>query len=265
MNKIFTDQLNRKVSFNYPPLKIISLVPSQTELIHYLGLENELAGITKFCVHPKDQFHQKTKIGGTKNLNFKKIAELQPDLIIGNKEENEKAQIEKLAQEFPVWMSDINNLDDAFKMILQIGNLTDRKKKATELIKNLQSSFSELAESMEDIPARSTVYLIWRKPYMAAAKNTFINEMLKIAGFKNAFSHLERYPPITLDEIAKAKPEIILLSSEPYPFKQKHITELQQVCPEAVIKLVDGEMFSWYGNRLMHAVRYFETLRKEIW
>ena len=133
MNKIFKDQLNRKVSFNYPSLRIISLVPSQTELLHYLGLETELVGITKFCVHPKAQFRTKIKIGGTKNLNFNKISELQPDLIIGNKEENEKAQIEKLAQEFPVWMSDINNLHDAFEMIAQIGKLTNRNKKATEL------------------------------------------------------------------------------------------------------------------------------------
>lgn len=265
MIKTFTDQLGQKVSFNYPPRRIVSLVPSQTELLFYLGLNEEVVGITKFCVHPEAQFRVKTKIGGTKKLNFTKIAELQPDLIIGNKEENEKSQIEQLAQQFPVWMSDINTLEDAFEMITQVGKLTDRDEKATKLSQDLNASFSIITKSTENIPTKSAAYLIWRNPYMVAANGTFINEMLKLAGFKNIYDNLERYPEVTLKKLAEAKPEVILLSSEPFPFKEKHISEIREFCPDTIIKIVDGEMFSWYGNRLLHAVRYFETLRKELW
>lgn len=265
MEKIFTDQLGREVSISFPPQKIISLVPSQTELLFYLGLGEAIVGITKFCIHPAAQFQKKTKIGGTKNLNFDKIASLQPDLIIGNKEENEKDQIEKLAQHFPVWMSNVNHLDDAFDMITQIGALTDRAEKAAELNRNLKQLFSGFRKTTEAIPPKSAAYLIWRKPYMVAAENTFINEMLKIAGFKNVFDHLQRYPSITPEQLAKAAPDIVLLSSEPYPFKEKHLVEIREICPKSMIRLVDGEMFSWYGSRLLQAVRYFETLRKELW
>ncbi len=265
MMKTFTDQMGRKVSFNYPLKRIISLVPSQTELLFYLGLDETVVGITKFCVHPEVKSRKKVKIGGTKNLNFEKITSLQPDLIIGNKEENEKTQIEQLAQQFPVWMSDIKKLEDAFEMIEQIGEITDRATPAAQLSHQLKKLFSTFIESSKSFPEKSVAYLIWRKPFMVAADQTFINEMLKIAGFKNVFDHLQRYPSITLEELAKAAPEIILLSSEPYPFKEKHIAEIQEYCPQQMVKLVDGELFSWYGNRLMHAIRYFETLRKELW
>ena len=265
MIKTFIDQLGHKVKLNYPPKRIISLVPSQTELLFYLGLEHKIVGITKFCIHPEEQFLKKDKIGGTKNLNFEKIIGLQPDLIIGNKEENEKSQIEKLSQQFPVWMSDINKLEDAFEMIAQIGLLTNREENANQLNQKLKEGFSDFEDSMQSIPLKSAAYFIWRKPFMVAANNTFINEILKIAGFENIYYYLDRYPEVTLERLAEAKPDVILLSSEPFPFKEKHISEIREFCPDSIIKIVDGEMFSWYGNRLMHAVRYFEVLRKELW
>lgn len=265
MKKNLTDQLNRKVSFDFPPKRIVSLVPSQTELLCYLGLEKEIVGITKFCVHPRRIFTEKEKIGGTKNLKPDKVAALKPDLVIGNKEENDKKQIETLATQFPVWMSDIRKLDDAFDMIARVGELTNRAEAATRLKQQLQNDFSEWAVSMKSISPKPAAYLIWRKPYMAVASDTFINEMMEIAGFSNVFRHLRRYPNLTLQVLANAAPEIILLSSEPYPFKEKHIAEISEFCPNAVIHLVDGEMFSWYGSRLLLAPRYFETLRKELW
>ena len=265
MRKTFIDQLGRKVSFDFPPKRIISLVPSQTELLFYLGLEKEVIGITKFCIHPKEQFRKKVKIGGTKNLNFEKIAALQPDLIIGNKEENEKIQVEQLAHNYPVWMSDVNDIADAFVMIEQIGLLTNKMEEASQLNQQLKNSFSSFNYSLENIVSKSAAYFIWRKPHMVAGGQTFINEMLKIAGFKNIYSYLDRYPEVTMEGLSEAKPEVILLSSEPFPFKEKHISEIREFCHDSIIKIVDGEMFSWYGNRLLHAVRYFETLRKEMW
>ena len=128
---LIADQMHRKIHLpRFPLRRIISLVPSQTELLYDLGLEEEVVGITKFCVHPPEWFQSKARVGGTKTIHFEKIKALQPDLIIGNKEENEREQIEALAECFPVWMSDIATLEDALDMMLRVGALVDRPEQA---------------------------------------------------------------------------------------------------------------------------------------
>lgn len=262
----FTDQLNRTVTLPaWPPRRIVSLVPSQTELLADLGLENEVVGITKFCVHPEEWFWEKTRVGGTKTLNFEKIKSLHPDLIIGNKEENERAQIEELAADFPVWMSDVYTLEDAYDMIGRVGELIGKTAEAQKLLAKIQGSFSTNNQQRTANNNETRVaYFIWRKPFMVAGKHTFIDEMLRVAGFQNVFSHKNRYPEISLDELAAEQPEVILLSSEPYPFSEKHFEPFREVCPHARIQLVDGEMFSWYGSRLVHSAAYFRKLRKTL-
>ena len=261
----FTDQLHRNIEISaWPPRRIVSLVPSQTELLADLGLENEVVGITKFCVHPEKWFREKTRVGGTKTLNFEKIKSLNPDLIIGNKEENERAQIEELAAHFPVWMSDVYTLEDAHNMIGRVGELVGKTAEAKNLIEKIKTSFSEYRVPSAVYRVPSVAYFIWRKPFMVAGKDTFIDEMLRVAGFQNVFSHKNRYPEISLDELAAAQPEVVLLSSEPYPFAEKHFALFREVCPQALIQLVDGEMFSWYGSRLLHSAAYFRELRKSL-
>ena len=260
MLKTVKDQLNRTIKVPKSPKRIISLVPSQTELLYYLGLRDEVIGITKFCVHPKEWFTSKTRIGGTKQYKFDKINYLAPDLIIGNKEENDKTQIEALAQQYPVWLSDIKTLEDAFQMILNIGILIQKENRASALVERLRKQFSK--PSM--IKPRKVAYFIWQKPFMVAANDTFIHEMLRVAGFINIFEHLSRYPEITLAQLAMAQPEVILLSSEPYPFKQKHIKAFKEACPTATVLLVNGEIFSWYGSRLLHGRKYLEQLRTSL-
>ncbi len=250
---IYTDQLNRIIKLPQIPKRIISLVPSQTELLHYLGLEEEVIGITKFCVHPESWFRAKNRIGGTKQYDFNKIEALKPDLIIGNKEENDQTQINQLASKYPVWMSDVLTLEDSFDMILKIGDLVDRSEKAQELVTDLRNAFAKL----EIRRTQKAAYFIWRKPYMIAANDTFINEMMRIAGFENVFANKKRYPEITLTELSETQPEIILLSSEPYPFQEKHFEEFKKACPNATILLIDGELFSWYGNRLLKSAAHF--------
>ncbi len=257
----FTDQLQREVKISWPPKRIVSLVPSQTELLCYLGLEEDLVGLTKFCIHPPEAKSYATIIGGTKKLHLDKIIALQPDLIIGNKEENQKEQIEALMADFPVWMSDISTLEEALEMIQSVGQLTDRVTRSTSLCVEIEQRFSILMAKQNPIKA---AYLIWRKPYMVAASGTFIDDLLGKAGFSNVFQEDSRYPQKSHKELKEAKPEVILLSSEPYPFQQKHIAELQKICPEATILLVDGELFSWYGNRLLHSASYFAKLRSTI-
>jgi len=257
---VFTDQMNRTVEVLPAPKRIISIVPSQTELLFDLGLGQEIVGITKFCIHPKDRVKSKIKIGGTKKLNINLIKELKPDLIIGNKEENEKSQIEELMQVFPVWMSDIADLDDAVDMIERIGELVGKNSEAKKMVQTINSGFFNLNIESQGL---KVAYLIWRKPCMVAGKGTFIDDMLQKCGLTNAFD-TERYPEVSAEQIISAKPDVVLLSSEPYPFKEKHITEFKQLMPDAYVKLVDGELFSWYGSRLLHAPAYFKKLVNEL-
>ncbi|MCH6236742.1 ABC transporter substrate-binding protein [Cognataquiflexum rubidum] len=251
---IFTDQLNRAISLPNPPKRIVSLVPSQTELLVDLGLRDRIVGVTKFCIHPKGLKKEKTVIGGTKNFHFDKIESLQPDLIIGNKEENYKEGIEKLAEKYLVWMSDIFTLEDAYRMILSIGELTDTSIQAVQIVSQIKDGLDK-----EFKLKGSAVYLIWKDPLIAIGSNTFIDSMLEKGGFKNLINQ-SRYPEIDLEEIVKLNPEFLLLSSEPFPFKEKHILFFQEKLPKTKIKIVDGEMFSWYGSRLLFTGKYFEDL-----
>lgn len=254
------DHTGKFLTITSPPHRIISLVPSITELLYNLDLNERVIGITKFCVHPDEWFRTKTRVGGTKNISIEKIQQLQPDLIIANKEENMKEQIEELEMICPVFTTDVDSVASGIQMIRDIGNITDASKKATkiadQIIQNLKN-----AEPDRQI---NTLYLIWKEPYMAAGGDTFINDMMRYAGFKNALEKLTRYPNLTEDDIRKYNPELILLSSEPYPFKEKHLQELQEICPNAKIMLVDGEMFSWYGSRMMKSSVYFESIKQTI-
>jgi ABC-type Fe3+-hydroxamate transport system substrate-binding protein len=257
---IFKDQLNETIQLSGIPERVVSLVPSQTELLFSLGLGDRVVGITKFCNHPDVWYRSKTRVGGTKDAKKELIAQLNPDIIIGNKEENEKSNIEELRNIAPVWMSDIATLDDAFDMIAKLGDILGVSEKAVELIHTLKIEFSELKKVVEKsrVKNQKVLYFIWRKPFLVAGKNTFIDEMLKLCGFDN-LCHQARYPEWSLDDKGVA-PDLIFLSSEPYPFKEKHVEELEAIYPTARIRLVDGEMFSWYGSRLLKAPNYFKSL-----
>lgn len=264
MKRSFTDQLNRSIEISYPPKRIISLVPSQTELLFDLGLDQEIVGLTRFCIHPIEKFAVRTKVGGTKKLNIDLIRSLKPDLIIGNKEENEQGQIEELMTEFPVWMSDIYTLEDAKQTITQIGELVERQPEAAYLNFLINAGFVDLQTlALQQGIDKRVAYLIWREPYMLAGKDTFIDDVLTINGLRNVIS-LPRYPELDLAELKNLKPDLIFLSSEPYPFKEKHMDEIRDAVPTAKVMLVDGEMFSWYGSRLVKAVQYLFQLQKEI-
>lgn len=261
-----TDQLNNTLTLSSRPKRIISLVPSQTELLYDLGLDEEVIGITKYCVHPKHWHESKIKIGGTKKLNLEKIWELEPDLIIGNKEENEKGQVQELMKSYPVWMSDIKTIEEALNMIESIGKITGKENKALKIQNDIREQFSHFKLSIRNLqqPLKRVAYFIWRKPYIVAGGNTFIDHMLRVCGLENVFAENMRYPEITPEEIQKANPSLIFLSSEPYPFNKKHIEEIQHICPAAKSTLVDGEMFSWYGSRLLYAPAYFERLLQNL-
>jgi len=242
--------------------RIISLVPSQTELLYHLGLDEEVVGITKFCVHPQTWFRTKTRIGGTKSIDIEKIRALHPDLVIANKEENVKQQIEALQQFTSVYVSDVSTLAAAKQMILQVGELVDKKEEAIQLVESIEQKFTLLQNiNHNKIPA---AYLIWRDPYMAAGGDTFINDMMQYCGFTNIFQNQLRYPETTVQQLKQLDCKLLLLSSEPFPFKEKHIDELQPLLPGMKILLADGEMFSWYGSRLLLAPDYFKQLLQQV-
>jgi ABC-type Fe3+-hydroxamate transport system substrate-binding protein len=242
------------------PKRIVSLVPSQTELLYHLNLNAEVVGITKFCIHPQHWFRTKQRVGGTKNVTLEKIKALQPDLILANKEENTRQQIEELASQFPVWVTDVSNLSEALKMITTVGMLTGKVEQATFLKAHIAQEFEQL---QQDKPYKSwrSCYLIWKDPYLTVGSDTFIHDMLQRSGFENIFAALSRYPEVTLEATRNADCELLLLSSEPYPFTQRHIMLLQPQLPETKIVLVDGELFSWYGSRLQWAPAYFRMLQ----
>ena len=249
------DQLNRKVEIPFPPQRIISVVPSQTELLFYMGLTDQVVGITKFCVHPKEWFKGKTIVGGTKKFRFDIIDQLQPDLIIGNKEENYLDGISKLKEKYPVWMSDISSYEDAINMITSLGKIVEREPEAINLITAIEKNFSQLISRK----LIRVVYLIWRAPWMAAGNDSFIHSMLSKMSLVNGVEEL-RYPTLSDSQLIELDPELIMLSSEPYPFSTIHIEQLNRLLPKAKIILVDGEMFSWYGSRMLLAPQYFNSL-----
>jgi ABC-type Fe3+-hydroxamate transport system substrate-binding protein len=259
---IYTDQLGRTVQLIRPPKRIVSLVPSQTELLFHLGLDEEVVGITKFCVHPKHWLQCKTKIGGTKQIDTDLIDRLRPDLVIANKEENVRVQVEAIEKKYPVWISDVDNLDSALNMIVSIGELVDRKINASIIAKSITENFPDFQSGPTN--RFRTAYFIWKEPFMVAGGNTFINDMMQRCGFDNIFSDRLRYPAVTIQDINSSNCELLLLSSEPYPFKEKHMEELQALIPNTSILLVDGEMFSWYGSRILRAPAYFKQLQNQV-
>ena len=255
----YTDQIEMTILLVSKPKRIVSLVPSQTEFLHDIGVGEDVVGITKFCIYPSHWLKTKVLIGGTKNVDIEKVRSLQPDFIIGNKEENTKEDIEALREIAPVWMSDIFNLEDALEMMSSIGEIVEKKEETSKLVQSIREQFE--AFKPENF-SKTVLYLIWRKPYIGVAKDTFIDEMLKRCSYTNVLENETRYP--TLDNIGELNPNVVFLSSEPYPFKEKHLEELKAIFPNATIKLVDGEMFSWYGSRLKKSVAYFRLTCDEV-
>lgn len=258
MKNTVIDQMGRSVLVPERPLRIVSLVPSQTELIVDLIGEDRLVGLTKFCIHPTGLKNRIQRVGGTKNINIETLRQLNPDLIIGNKEENEQKNIEEIAALFPIWMSDIVTLEDALKMIQQVGVLINASEKAEELVQEIQAEMLQLDTLKSKINRNKVLYFIWHKPDMIAGHETFIHAWFERLGLINACSE-SRYP--MLDSLQNVQtPDFVFLSSEPYPFKDKHIQYFSEKFPKATIKLVDGECFSWYGSTMKKAPRYFMRL-----
>ncbi len=260
---IVTDHLNRKLQFSDPPERIISLVPSLTELICDLGLQEKLVGVTKFCVHPREIKDRTQVIGGTKKINLENSLDLKPDFVLANKEENIEHQVNSLSEQgINVYVSDICNHKDLKNLIHQLGEIFQIDAIANKVVNKLDAAISQL-ESCRLKNELRAAYLIWKNPYMAAGGDTYISFMLNKIGLKNALSEKSRYPSLEESELKNLETDILLLSSEPFPFKESHVEELTELTGKKVI-LVDGEFFSWYGTRILHMSDYTEQLTSQL-
>ncbi|WP_103070826.1 ABC transporter substrate-binding protein [Aquimarina sediminis] len=258
---MYTDQMHRKISLSLPVRRVISLVPSQTELLVSLGLSNCIVGVTKFCVHPENIRSQKVIVGGTKKVNYEKIKKINPDIILCNKEENTKEIVEQLQNDYPVHVSDVSTISEALEMIRQYGEIFDKRDEAGALISKILFEKKSFDDFVRNMPQKRVAYFIWKDPWMVAGKGTFVDYMLKENGFINVFGDKKRYPEISKEELKTIRGlDIVMLSSEPYPFSEKHIDEAKREITNTNVILVDGEYFSWYGSRLVGAFRYFRTL-----
>ena len=241
-------------------MRIVSLVPSLTEYLWALGLEKEVLGITKFCIHPKAWWQHKTRVGGTKKVNFEIIDSLQPTLIIANKEENTKEDIQQLQLHYDVLVTDINTLDEAYHFLLQIGKKVQCEEKSISLVGQIQTDFQRVVNLGQ---GSSFLYFIWKEPYFVVGPQTYIHALLTHFGLVN-FCEIERYP--ALEQVLNNKdnqsilPDYIFLSSEPFPFEAKHLEEVQVLFPNSKIVLIDGEICSWYGSRMLKAPSYFKDV-----
>ncbi len=255
----FTDQIGRTFRVRSMPERIVSLVPSLTELLCTIGLEDTISGRTKFCIHPERIVKKIKKVGGTKNPHIREIIDMAPDLVIANKEENKKGDIEHLSPHVPVYVSNILSIPDLYAFIMDLGRIFNIEAKCTKLIEEIKEKRAGYMNAKKH--SGKVCYLIWKKPWMTIGHDTFINTMIEEAGFISVTKHLVRYPQLEEDTIRTLNPDYIFLSSEPYPFKEKHIEAMQPVFPNATIVLVDGSIFSWYGSRVLMAYPYFENLQ----
>ncbi|WP_333696622.1 ABC transporter substrate-binding protein [Flavobacterium sp.] len=262
---IIQDQIGILHSFENSPKRIVSLVPSQTELLYDLGLEDEIVGITKFCVHPKHLRATKQIVGGTKQVKFDKIKDLQPDIIIANKEENTKEIVEELIEICPVWVTNIVTIEDNLQMITDFGKLFNKRIEAQKWKDKISFAYHDFQQFIQDKPIRKVAYFIWANPYMVAGRDTFINEMLTLNRFQNIYEEKGRYPEIELQKMRQeGDPEIVFLSSEPFPFKDEHAFEIGRHSHHAKTLFVDGELFSWYGSRILKAFDYFKAMQQRL-
>lgn len=259
--KTVTDHTGRTVTFSFPPRRIISLCPSLTDTLFALGLGGDIVGRTQFCIHPANQVKDVRRVGGTKQIKPDVIDELNPGLIIAEKEENPKEMVDALAEKYPVYVTDVENYEDALCMIRDLGEITGTEAAAQNMAHEIEEAFSFL----KPVQGVRVAYLIWQKPCMAAGNCTYIHSLLEKCGLVNVFQDTPgRYPEITEDDLRAAKPDFIFLSSEPFPFKETHQEAFRAMFPDSAPVLVDGEMFSWYGVHMKEAAFYFNELLAEL-
>ena len=255
------DCLGKEMSIPKNITKIVSLVPSISELIYDLNIEKKLIGVTKFCIHPKYFQIEKTVVGGVQEFDIEKIKELKPDVVFASKDENFEEEILELQKFVPVYVTDVKSVDEAKQMIVNFGELLSCRNDASKIIMKIDMQLNDLAKVTDDLLYRSGAYFVWNEPWVAAGKDTFVNSMLKLVKINNVFEDLkERYPMVTGANIHLGNPDIVMLPSEPYKFEDQQAFEISSHTHDAATYFVDGEAFAWYGSRLIKSLDYLKLL-----
>jgi iron complex transport system substrate-binding protein len=245
-------------------MRIVSLCPSLTELVFDLGIGDSLVGVTKFCVHPADGVRGIEKVGGTKTPKVGRIAELGPDLVLLNEEENRVEDAEALqAAGLACHTSFPRTATETAAMVRSIGQAVARAEEAERIARAIEEAARRAREASEGTPPVRYAYLIWQEPFMSVSGDTFISDLLGLAGGENAFADRpKRYPVVEAEDLAAARLDAVLLSTEPFPFQEKHIPEVSRatgLAPE-IFDIVDGEMLSWHGSRTPAGIEYAAEL-----
>lgn len=261
----FIDDLGNVLSFDKKRTKIVSLVPSITETLHELNVEEHIVGITKFCVHPIHFKATKTIVGGTKKVNIDKIKALEPDIVFCNKEENTPEIVKQLQVFTQVYVTQIESIEDSKRMIQNFGKLLNRRTEAELLNQKIELKLHDFQNYITNYEPKKVAYFIWYSPWMAAGNNTYINYLLTLNKYQNIYSNKESYPIIQAKKIRlEGDPDFVFFSSEPFPFKDEHLFEMGRHTHHAKAIYVDGEMFSWFGARLLKAFDYFKKVRERV-
>ena len=245
-------------------MRVVSLCPSTTELIFQLGGQDLLVGITSWCIHPAHGVASLEKVGGTKDPKVQRIIELAPDLVFFNEEENRKEDADVLAAaNVPLHISFPKTVVASIELIRSIGRAIDREEAAEALALQAERALEAVSKSAESADPIRYAYLIWRKPWMAAGADTYLTDLLGLAGGVNVMAAGgERYPALELDQLVEAAPQVILLCSEPFPFKDKHIEELRKTegLQHLTYILADGEALTWHGSRTLEGIPYAQKI-----
>lgn len=257
---MFTDHLNREMNVPKFPQRIVSICPAITETLHALGAGSSVVGRTKYCIFPEKEVDKIMVVGGTKDADPEKVRALSPDLILAEKEENTKENVETLEQIAPVAVLEVQTVTDSYRLIRDVGRLIGRVEAAEALVNEIQQAWNALPR----VTGQRAVYMMWRKPYMVVGDTTYIQSVMEHMGIENTAKHLEgRYPAITPELLKELDPDVVLLSSEPFPFSEKHQRELAELLPDTPSILVDGEMF-WYGSKMKDAAAYLSKLAVQM-
>jgi ABC-type Fe3+-hydroxamate transport system substrate-binding protein len=254
-----------------PPRRIVSLIPSTTETLCALGLAEALVGITVYCREPAEALRGKTRIGGEKNPDLERIRDLAPELVVANVEENVREHIDTLRRwGIPVWVTYPRTVAEAIRMIRELGMLTDVQTAATAMADEAEARLAEVGAAVAGRAPVPVFYAIWREPWMTINQDTYIHDVLRVCGAANVYGdHPQRYPTVSLDEVAAREPAVILLPDEPFRFRRVHVQDFAGYAALPAVRagrihLVDGKPFSWHGPRISDALRTLPDLFRSV-
>ena len=249
--------------------RIVCLVPSITELLFDLGLQSKLVGRTGFCIHPKELVRKVPKVGGTKTIDVARIKRLRPTHLIVNVDENPRGLVDEIARFVPhVVVTHPRAPRDNVSLYRLLGGIFSCEQEAEALCRRFEHAYDEVATIGASWPRQKVLYLIWKAPWMTVSADTYISRMLAAVGWDTVAPNSNaRYPTVDLNPALLAQVDFVLLSSEPYSFRERHCVEVLDSLPERSrtrVALIDGAMTSWYGSRAIQGLTYLREFRQGL-